>query len=681
MNTEVSVSKGVFVNKNGFTRATKLTKIKKKEDNAFSNHLWYKTFSSQWKNIEAKLHIINSEIFASTLEDLLKFLQRSCEHKLNEIPSAALLTGINMPDHEAQFSTLTKEIKENVSPHCVTLRGQDYHNLKLLIENMINGFINDEEAEIDVFVDNEETSNIKKSRCNFSVLQAWYENLYMNDSILNYSATGSPKKRKTVPNRKVLVVIIPDLENFNYTVIQDFILIAHSYINILPFVLIFGIATSLDALHRALPYHVSSKTSIKVFRSQPSTIYLNNVLENVLFTEHCPFSLGGKVFNLFTDIFLFYDLSVTGFIKNFKYAMMEHFSQGNISALCCHDNAEEILKNFTEEDFENLRRIYSFRDLVEREESYKKRIQLLTDNVYLKICLHVLVKDLPKTPLGKQVRELYATVVSKSISKSLHFKECFQLLDFQSKDEFSSKLKSIIGIIENNPPSNKTFSKEQISIKEKLLGFLYDLESIGTSKCVIEKNAEEIALGNVSNRAQLKESVIKMSHIQSKNEYVKLRGSILDYLQKIFEEYLIDCNSLHFHELFFFNDIFIQNQLIGMHRSAIHTALNDPQTYFQCSCCEIQNEDVILPTMPDISIAYKLHLECGKMINLYDWLQAFLSILDPAGEDDDGDNKNRRVDPELQARFTQAIVELEYLGFIKTSKRKTDHVQRLTWGG
>lgn len=26
--------------------------------------------------------------------------------------------------------------------------------------------------------------------------------------------------------------------------------------------------------------------------------------------------------------------------------------------------------------------------------------------------------------------------------------------------------------------------------------------------------------------------------------------------------------------------------------------------------------------MPDVAVAYQLHLECGKLINLHDWLQA-----------------------------------------------------------
>lgn len=33
------------------------------------------------------------------------------------------------------------------------------------------------------------------------------------------------------------------------------------------------------------------------------------------------------------------------------------------------------------------------------------------------------------------------------------------------------------------------------------------------------------------------------------------------------------------------------------------------------------------------------------------------------------------------ARFIRAVSELEFLGFIKSTKQKTDHVARLTWGG
>lgn len=52
--------------------------------------------------------------------------------------------------------------------------------------------------------------------------------------------------------------------------------------------------------------------------------------------------------------------------------------------------------------------------------------------------------------------------------------------------------------------------------------------------------------------------------------------------------------------------------------------------------------------MPDICIAYKLHLECGKLINLYDWLQAFLSIVDSTESNEEEDIGKFVVNPVLQ---------------------------------
>lgn len=57
--------------------------------------------------------------------------------------------------------------------------------------------------------------------------------------------------------------------------------------------------------------------------------------------------------------------------------------------------------------------------------------------------------------------------------------------------------------------------------------------------------------------------------------------------------------------------------------------------------------------MPDICIAYKLHLEGGKMINLYDWLQAFLCIVDPTEVEEED---KRVVNPEYQYPFYCSVV-------------------------
>ena len=98
----------------------------------------------------------------------------------------------------------------------------------------------------------------------------------------------------------------------------------------------------------------------------------------------------------------------------------------------------------------------------------------------------------------------------------------------------------------------------------------------------------------------------------------------------------------------------------------------------QCECCRGAEETAILPTMPDICIAYKLHLECGSLVNLYDWLQAFVTVA-TATTPGAKNRKEKKVSTELRARFIRAVSELQFLGFIKATRRKTDHVTRLTW--
>ncbi|KAF9174645.1 Origin recognition complex subunit 3 [Mortierella sp. AD011] len=126
--------------------------------------------------------------------------------------------------------------------------------------------------------------------------------------------------------------------------------------------------------------------------------------------------------------------------------------------------------------------------------------------------------------------------------------------------------------------------------------------------------------------------------------------------------------------------------------------------------------EMVLPTQHDVCILYKLYVECGRLINMYDWFTAFGMILERVvgveGDDDNDGNvdeganslgrakKRAKVQPkkaakkkseesvkkegldqkEVQARFISGVAELQFMGFIKPTNRKTDHVQRLTWG-
>jgi len=113
--------------------------------------------------------------------------------------------------------------------------------------------------------------------------------------------------------------------------------------------------------------------------------------------------------------------------------------------------------------------------------------------------------------------------------------------------------------------------------------------------------------------------------IQQKSElspFEEVRNSVLERLRKFWADALEPPTSHVLHEVMFFDDLpAVRSNIIGTPRLAVHTALNDPHHYLRCTCCQLSDQSDILPSLPDISIVYKLHLESGRHINLYDWLQ------------------------------------------------------------
>ena len=56
-----------------------------------------------------------------------------------------------------------------------------------------------------------------------------------------------------------------------------------------------------------------------------------------------------------------------------------------------------------------------------------------------------------------------------------------------------------------------------------------------------------------------------------------------------------------------------------------------------------------LSSMPDICIAYRLHLEYGKLIKMSDWLQAFAAVINPININSAIDDvETSQVNPELE---------------------------------
>lgn len=131
---------------------------------------------------------------------------------------------------------------------------------------------------------------------------------------------------------------------------------------------------------------------------------------------------------------------------------------------------------------------------------------------------------------------------------------------------------------------------------------------------------------------------------------------------------LVSYTTIPMHELLYFTDSknIIPKSFHAEPRASIQTAINYPQTYSGCDNCS----DIITSHLPDITIIFRLYLECGRMINLSDWYEAFRSIVD---------TKKLKKDEEIEVRFSRSVEDLKMIGFVKKTGRKVDHVERLTW--
>ncbi|KIJ07200.1 hypothetical protein PAXINDRAFT_90790, partial [Paxillus involutus ATCC 200175] len=141
-------------------------------------------------------------------------------------------------------------------------------------------------------------------------------------------------------------------------------------------------------------------------------------------------------------------------------------------------------------------------------------------------------------------------------------------------------------------------------------------------------------------------------------------------------------------------------------RASVFSGLLHPQDYSASTIINgDDDDDEVLLDMPDTTIVFQRYLQAGKMINVYDWFESFSIVLEAQrrrartrGLSEDAQTPSRKGKQrqteevedypeeseedsekwkmEVQARFIRALHELDYIGLIKHTGRKADHVMR-----
>ncbi|XP_028843176.1 origin recognition complex subunit 3 isoform X2 [Denticeps clupeoides] len=626
--------------------------------------------------------------------------------RASEIPTAALVLGVNVPDHDVTFQGLSELLQQSVTPFVVSVQAKECTALKHLMQKVLERIMG-----VDVPLNEEDEGqsgscsvpgNRKRARCSLSSLCEWYQ------MAVKKFAARSPGKKCSSLGKDVLpyppvVIIFKDLEAFSPRVLQDFILICSRYIQQLPLMFIFGIATSPSTIQHMLPHSVSSLLCIELFQSLSCTQHLATVIDQLVLTPKFPFKLTGKVLQVLVSIFLYHDFSVRNFIKGLQLALVEHFHSQPLSVLCCcKKEAVDHAQQFIHQDVERVRQLPSFMRYVENQDA-EEQVKLLTNDDHVKEvcqkliknlrkyhknyhpvlrCLHSLTSSLPKYPLGKQVRELHISCLEKNIWETEEYNTAMQLLRMLAKDELVAALQNCADLLR---PAKSEKMKEALQQLEDYITKFDKLDQLSSEDLMEEEvTSPGKDLQKKTDLFQLQKTLLEMRESRRSKKmtpFEVLRNQVLDIVDQLVRTYLIPPETQPMNEVCYYSSSgVLRRHLNATPRTSIQTALSHPYYYLQHEGLQTDTGS-ISNTAPDICVVYKLHLECGRLINLFDWLEAYCTVVSAAeGKDPDSPDYGK-VDELKHARFIQAVSELEFVGFVKSTKQKTDHVARLTWGG
>ncbi|XP_042109351.1 origin recognition complex subunit 3 isoform X8 [Ovis aries] len=655
-----SVSKGCFVFKPNFKKRKISVPIEdyfnKGKNASEDSKLRFETYQLIWQQMKSETERLQEELNKNLFDSLIEFLQTShsglwknsedwsCEIKLREIPTAALILGVNVTDHDLTLRSLTEVLQNNVTPYVVSLQAKDCPDMKHFLQKLVSQLM---DCKVDVQSKEKESVQVIQKNVHYSMdsLSAWYMSVTQTDPKM-------PRKKRTFSSQwqsPPVVLILKDMESFTTKVLQDFIIISSQHLHEFPLILIFGIATSPVVIHRLLPHAVSSLLCIELFQSLSCKEHLTTVLDKLLLTTQFPFKLSEKVLQILTNIFLYHDFSIQNFIKGLQLSLLEHFYSQPLSVLCCNlPEAKRRTHFLSANQCENIRRLPSFRRYVEKQSS-QKQVALLTSDRSLKEetqsllenlhvyhtnyflvlrCLHQFTSSLPKYPLGRQIRELYCMCLEKNIWDSEEYASVLQLLRLLAKDELMAMLQNCFKVFQSSS------AKELGNTAKKIEEFLAQFQSLDETK--EEEDTSQLQSKGLqkTDLYHLQKSLLEMKELRStskrQTKFEVLREQVVSFVDSLVREYLLPPDTQPLHETLYFSSAHtLRQHLNAAPRIALHTALNNPYYYLKNEA--LRSEEGCIPNVaPDICIAYKLHLECSRLINLVDWSEAFATVVTAA---------------------------------------------------
>lgn len=551
-------------------------------------------------------------------------------------------------------------------------------NLKTLLKTLIAGAVsNGASLQDDVDEDDEIHATTRKG-----------------SKLLNYDLRTLSDFVREQKIRQIAVVL-PDTEAFDSDLLSETIDLLSCWRDRIPFVLIFGLATSIGFLEQRL-----SQTAIRCLKGSefgvPSSA---EVLQRVFRATVAPESqlwIGPELIADQLERQSDYVQDIEAFAAAGKYAYMAHYYANALSIF----STDTPFKKISAEHFEAVRMLASFqdhakellgqgdarlvRDLLDDDEALYKQIHNSINEGRI-----LLAKLLETTKMILRIQRavpgvtvsaepaLYVQTMSGKLQSSTLIRNLLLSIRKSTSEAAMDLLQAIID------PDYKTLKNLKATCLQ-LLAELLDLESTRDPSTAHPLRSAEDVHNNTLRTTIVSQKVelSKQKSTLSKQDaaYTAILRKLTDALSAHFDEHLVDPKTLPFNEIFIYDLEWPHRGVFTPRpRNAIERALANPHDYLACECCRPGSEEAgesveggsLSATQPATAVLYQLYLESGSLINVHDLWQAFQAVMG----DDAADEEH------IVALFQRGLAEMRYLGLMKSTRKKTGHVGKAAWKG
>ncbi|KAL2004373.1 hypothetical protein VTN02DRAFT_2019 [Thermoascus thermophilus] len=624
--------------------------------------LRHRTFQQLWSEQEQRIQNILEDVDSDILEKVTSFIRTASPQSCGgRIPTALINIGSNVSSLGRLLDRLNHKLITAEEGGVVVLESGDASNLKTALKNIIRTAVTNTEG-------NEGYQKFLTDRAGPRLLG--YDLELLNDYV----------KRRQV---RKLVIAFRDSEAFDPGLLTDLLSLLSSWLDRIPFTLLFGIATSVELFEGRLARSTVALLQGRRFEIHDAGDSNDRVYEALQTNQDVRLWLGHNVTSVLFEKSRDYFQSPEAFGRTVKYAYMSHFFANSLAVLL----SDSVSTNLSQSELcEAIRNLPSFRRLCEDllDSGNPKQVRsLLNDDQFLLQEAKRHVKE-----GQKKMQQLFLSV--KAVSSSLRF-----LRQFNEATISDLSVRALAGELQKSPTIEEILmaikkldseslqnllasltpilvdSSELRTIQEDLQRLVESNKGVGPFRSEYDDRHLVMQTTVVEQRVKLSKAKAKLSSHEI--EYTEIVDRFHATFEGLLKETLIKPQALALHEVFVFDLKHpLRDTFAPRSRFAIERALSTPFDYLISTSDDVEGN--LSATQPTTAILYQLYLESGCLVNVYDLWRAFYTII--GGEE--GEQYDERMAFTL---FYRALSDLKLLGMVKSGRKKIDHIGKTAWKG